>query len=368
MSLEDEIQRAAREIATDGYEMSIGELMSLYRDQELVVNPEFQRYFRWKIIQKSRFIESILLGIPVPAVFVFQTEDGTWELVDGLQRLSTIFEFAGILRLDDGYYEPSTLAGTKLLPSLEGKKWESAPVDGTNALTRSQQLQIRRARMRVEILRKESDAQSKYELFQRLNTGGSALSQQEVRNVIMLMINRKFYTWVSNLSRYEPFVATVVQTDEAEKRQKDVELVVRFVVLRNVPYQSGSDVHEYLDDSVVQLATQEDFDYTGEGEVFESTFRLLDRAMGVDAFKRYSDDGRFLGQFLMSSFEAVAVGISKNIRSILELGEEEQHALVRSKIQELWDNPKFKQNSGAGVRGTTRLANLIPLGEEFFRP
>ena len=93
MSLEEQIASRAREIKTDGYAMSIGEVASLYRDNDMDIHPEFQRIFRWKSPQKSRLIESILLGIPVPPIFVSQRDDGVWDIIDGVQRLSTIFEF-----------------------------------------------------------------------------------------------------------------------------------------------------------------------------------------------------------------------------------------------------------------------------------
>jgi hypothetical protein len=88
MALEDEISKARKEIHSDGYDMSIGELINLYRDNELIIQPEFQRLFRWEDHHKTRFIESLLLGIPIPPIFVYQDENGRWELIDGLQRLS----------------------------------------------------------------------------------------------------------------------------------------------------------------------------------------------------------------------------------------------------------------------------------------
>ena len=75
-NLEREISSARKEIVADGYDMSIGEVMNLYRDKELIIDPEFQRYFRWETPQKTRFIESLLLGIPIPPIFVFQTKKG----------------------------------------------------------------------------------------------------------------------------------------------------------------------------------------------------------------------------------------------------------------------------------------------------
>jgi uncharacterized protein with ParB-like and HNH nuclease domain len=71
--------------------------MNIYEDKSLIITPEYQRTFRWDIFQQTRFIESILLGIPVPPIFVAEDDKGKWELVDGLQRISSIFSFFGLL-------------------------------------------------------------------------------------------------------------------------------------------------------------------------------------------------------------------------------------------------------------------------------
>jgi len=97
--LEKEIEDAKRLVKTDAYQMSVGELVNMYRDGELIINPDFQRLFRWEIGQKSKLIESLLLGIPIPSIFVFEKEDAKWELIDGLQRVSTLLEFMGVLSL-----------------------------------------------------------------------------------------------------------------------------------------------------------------------------------------------------------------------------------------------------------------------------
>ena len=66
MSLEDEVNESKKQIISDGYDMSVGEIMNLYRDNELIISPDYQRLFRWELSQKTRFIESLLLGIPIP--------------------------------------------------------------------------------------------------------------------------------------------------------------------------------------------------------------------------------------------------------------------------------------------------------------
>jgi len=102
MALIDEVNEKRREIRTDQYAMSVSEWASLYENKEIDIHPEFQRFYRWNDVQKTNLIESILLGIPIPPIFVSQRTDGVWDVVDGLQRLSTIYEFMGILKDENG--------------------------------------------------------------------------------------------------------------------------------------------------------------------------------------------------------------------------------------------------------------------------
>lgn len=368
MPLDDEIALARREIVSDGYDMSIGELINLYKENEIRIHPEFQRLFRWDPTRKTRFIESILLGLPLPPIFVYQDNEGVWELIDGLQRLSTIFEFVGVLRNEDGTLRLSTaLEGTRFLPSLGDKKWTPTSEDENDGIGTSQQLQIKRARMRVEILKQESDPQAKYELFQRLNTGGDNLSEQEIRNCVGVMLNPAFQCWLVELADVPEFRRTISQTEVAIERQVNVELVLRFFAFRHVSYKSGLDVHEYLDDALVKLATDTEFNFNAEKAVFARTFGLLGTVMGESAFKRWNG-ADFGGKFLMSVFEVVALGVSKNIDAIDALGDPGRQEFVRARCTALWQDATFTRNSGAGVRGTSRLANLLPMAEAFFRP
>jgi hypothetical protein len=123
-ALQVQIDERRKEIHTDGYSMSIGEIQNLFLDHDLDIHPEFQRFFRWTIQQKSRWVESILLGIPLPSVFVSQQENGKWDVVDGLQRLSTILEFMGLLRDENNkLLPPLVLEGATYLKALDRKKW-----------------------------------------------------------------------------------------------------------------------------------------------------------------------------------------------------------------------------------------------------
>src|ERR1700719_4477455 len=226
---------------------------------------EFQRFFRWSLRQKSRLIESLLLGIPIPQIFVAQRPDGVWDVVDGLQRLSTIFEFSGIL-LDEKKKKlsPLTLEATTYLPSLGQRRWEDLK-HPDQSLTSPQRLLIKRAQINVSIILKESDEMAKYELFQRLNTGGSMLSDQEVRNSILVMMKPDLYRWLRDLSVDKNFVTCTALSERSIDEQYDMELVLRFVVFRRIPaneLKAIGDLGEFLTDKAKMIAQDKAFDYT----------------------------------------------------------------------------------------------------------
>jgi len=368
MSLQNEIQNARQKVITDGYEMSLGEIINLYRDGELIIDPVFQRLFRWDDQRKTRFIESLILGIPIPPIFVYQDDKGVWELIDGLQRVSTVLQLTGDLtgeRAEE--LGQLVLNGTRFLPSLDGKKWKPTADNAEDGLGSVLQIEIKRARVRVEILKSDSAASAKYELFQRLNTGGAGLTEQEVRNSIAVSLNKDFYDWIVVQSNRPSFVRSTRQTETALEAQMGVELALRFIAFRSVPYKNGMDVHEYLDDALFQLATDDDFDFALEAEVFEKTFQFLDEALGETAFQRWNG-AAFTGKFLMSIFEVMATGVSKNLTTLEAMPIEDRKGFITNVAQNLSSNDVFAANSGGGVRGTTRLSKLLPIAENVLKP
>lgn len=123
MDINDELERQIndrrKKIKTSSYSSSIGELINIYVESEINLHPKFQRFFRWDAEQKTALIESILLDIPMPPIFVFEDKNNKWEVIDGLQRLSTIFEFFGSLKDEHGKKkEQLVLQDTKYLPAL----------------------------------------------------------------------------------------------------------------------------------------------------------------------------------------------------------------------------------------------------------
>lgn len=369
MTLIEEVALKSKEIHTDGYPMSIGEISSLYKDKELDIHPEFQRIFRWSILQKTKLIESILLGIPIPSIFVSQREDGVWDVVDGLQRLSTIFEFMGILRDENGNLLPgSELVATEYLPSLKGKKWESD--NSAQELENALKIEFKRVKIDIKIVKKQSDKNIKYELFQRINTLGSSLSDQEVRNCLLIMINKDFYKWLKSLSQHQSFLDSISIAERLFEEQYHMELALRFFIYKNISIDEIKGVYDLADfitKKMIEYADKEKstFDFELEEKIFKQTFDFIAEKIGEDAFKRYNvEKGIFQGKFLLSMFECIAVGVGKNILTLNTAIPSDE---VIKRIGSVWSDEDFQRRTGSGISVSSRLPVLIPMGEKLFK-
>jgi hypothetical protein len=367
ISLQDAITARRRDISTDSYPMSIGELTNLYRDDELDVHPEFQRIFRWSPEQKSRLIESILLGIPLPSVFVAQTESGTWDVVDGVQRISTILELQGLLIDDEGNkLPPLRLTATRYLPQLEGVVWESSNGEG-ESLTQAQRLDIRRAKMDLKIIKRESSEAAKYDLFQRLNSYGSTLTRQELRSCLIISSNRKFYYWLDELRKHQSFIDTVALADRLLSEQYDLELVLRFLIFRTLDLESirsVGNIGEFLDSASIDLASA-GIDLEVEGRRFRQTFDILG-GYGEDVFRKYNQEkDRFQGSFLNTAYEVIALGLGFHIDYYADHQDE---AIALDRAKEFWQDTSFGPGFSTGMRADTRMTRTIPRGRELFQP
>ena len=364
--LSEDINQRRREIRTDGYAMSIGEWLSLYENSEIDIHPEFQRFYRWSEKQKTDLIESILLGIPIPPIFVSQRADGVWDVVDGLQRLSTIYQFIGVLRDEDGEKVDSlTLTKTKYLPALEGKKWNDAN-DTKNSFSQDLRLIVKRSKIHVSIILKESDDKAKYDLFQRLNTGGSHLSPQEVRNCILVMLSKNFFLWLQTLSIYPPFQECIALSQRSLSESYDMELALRFLIFSIIDEEFLSqvgDVGDFITQRMSDMATDPSLDRDRFEYLFKRTFDLLNERLGDSSFKRYNTSkNKFMGGFLVSQYELVSYGIAFAIHNGIELDESN----IEEKIASIWSNSNFTNWSGSGMTAARRLPRIVPLGRQLF--
>lgn len=372
MALQDEIESGRQTIRSESYSMSIGEVVNLYRDKEIVIRPEFQRLFRWQVDQKSRLIESIILGIPIPSIFVMQRDDNVWEVIDGLQRLSTILEFMGELRNETtGVLQPpSQLEATEYLPSLEGIKF--GPLDDDNegpSFSSGQRISLKRAKIDIKILLPESDEKAKYELFDRLNTGGSTPTAQEIRNAQLLMRDRSLYEWIEKRRNDTNFQGSIGISDRRYDEGYDAELVTRFLVLMNTPdveLKKITNIDTFLSKRVFSFAERGAFNRRSQQALFQRTFNILNGALGDNAFRRYSKQKqRFEGPFSVGAFEFVSVGVGSHIEAWIEQ-EKSKPGQLEKRVREVWSNQIFKDRSGSGMSSAARIPHTVPEARKFF--
>ncbi|MEV0331879.1 DUF262 domain-containing protein [Nocardia sp. NPDC050717] len=360
--LTDQISARAKEIRTDGYSMSIGEVLSLYRDGDIEIHPEFQRIFRWNDDQKSRLIESILLGIPVPPIFVSQRRDGVWDVIDGVQRISTILEFTGEYRDEEQIvHPPLILRKGEYLTELEGYTY-STPQGAADAKQFDDALRrdFKRSKLEFSIITKESDQNAKYDLFQRLNSG-SVLSPQEARNCLLVMINRELFHTTTELSSNTNFLNCIPLTERQEEQSYGNELVLRFFCQEEFTggvTELQKEYGEYLTDWMKTTAER------GEKlnqRLFNETFELLDNTLGEDVFRRF-DGNKHLGPFSISAFEFVTTGVARNLATWKERGTDQ----LKERIQSIWTASAFRSNSGTGVSPRRRVPRIVAASREYF--
>jgi len=369
----DEVNQRKQEIHTDSYPMSIGEVISVYQEGDLEIHPEFQRFYRWTDEQKSKLIESILLGIPLPSFFVAQRDDGVWDVVDGLQRLSTILSFVGVYKKENGELgEPLVLKATDYLPSLSGMKWsnESAP---EHEIPKEIQRAFKREKIDLKIIKKESGTDTKYELFQRLNTGGSSLSPQEVRNCLLLMIDKSVFQWLKDLSDNVDFISCLPLSIKQMAECYHMEIALRYFVYKYSTQESRagiSDIGEYLTKEMTRILVSDEFNYETEKAEFELVFKVLNDILSEDSFKRFDGEkDKYSGPFSILVFETIVSGViglinASEDKSISPLLLTET---IQAKSKNLVQEYDFNIASAKGVRGMDRFPKLWGFGQQYFQ-
>lgn len=362
MNLLQQVEEKRKEIFTDSYPMSIGELVNLYKDGDLEINPAFQRFFRWSEAQKVRLIESILLGIPLPSIFVAQREDGVWDLVDGLQRVSTILYFMNELKNAEGNVDGALkLSATEYLPLLDGVSWKSEE----NELDSSLKRLFKREKIEIKIIKKESDTSTKFELFQRLNTGGSQLSDQEVRNCLLIMLNEDFYKILVELSQDQNFNETISITERLYEERYEMELILRLLSLANSDeneLKNIPDVSDFLTQKLKYFADS-GIDWDLEKEILSKAFRIINATLSDNSFKR-KVNGDFKGGFQLTIFEVVATGTYLYLKA----GKDEAALpeVLRNVSNNIGNDPIFNRYSGSGSKANYRWPKFVPLAKSLF--
>lgn len=337
-----------REIRTTAVDFSFGELLNLHRDREIVIRPEYQRLFRWSNEQRSRLIESIIMGLPIPPIFLIEDEGGVLELIDGLQRTSSVLQFLDHAAID----QPElVLEGCDFLEALNGKTFDT--------IDTVLKLKIKRTPIRATIINRSGDDFVKYELFKRLNTGGSLLSAQEIRNCSSRMIEggTEFYELLQRLSQVEAFKKATSRLPDADvEKRANEELVLRFFALINARDKFRGNIEEWLDGYMESvLFGQAMFDYGEMERLFNEVFSEISAKLESQAFTRFNVHGEPTGRLAPAYYEAVCAAFVSKYHEISEVPSD----VILERLKSAFDSPDFKGATGPGANTIPKLHKRI---------
>ena len=262
-----ELELKDRRVHSEKSDRTIFELSRQHKRGRLKLNPEFQRYYIWDDVTASRLIESVFLEVPIPIIYLAEEDGGTYSIIDGQQRLRSLFKF-----LDNDL----TLKGLQVFKELNGKEYQGLGADLQNKLENYT--------IRVIEIRKESHPAVKFEIFERLNRGSFKLNNQELRNCIY---RGKYNSLLKELAEDKDFMF-LLGLKQPHKRMFDRELVLRFLSFYHSTYLKYTppmkrffnlDMEKYKD-----LAPEHENELR---TVFKKSVQMTKMVFGNNAFKRF---------------------------------------------------------------------------------
>ncbi|MBI2213368.1 MAG: DUF262 domain-containing protein [Acidobacteria bacterium] len=309
----DDLDRAieARSIAIRSRQLDlpVERLLEMFRDGRLVVEPGYRQLFRWSSGRESRFIESLLLGLPVPPLAAVELiASSAYALVDGVNRLFTLAHF--IDGLPDDPTKKLRLIDCDIVPRLNQSTFESLGDDLKHRL--------RCAPIRVDVIEKASDPHIHYHLFKRLNSALGTPSEHELRECANRLLGGTFLPLVAAIGRQAEFsMCTLHVGEERRLRRYDAELALRYFAFRNLRFEYRGDRADFLSEYVEAVTDGKlPFDEARERALFSKTFLLLASTLGENAFTLLNMQGAFGFHFVDDHFEPFTQGLQPFLAGI----------------------------------------------------
>lgn len=255
-----------RRIVTEPQDLSLRELLNLEQEGELQLQPEFQRYYVFDDNKASRLVESALMSVPLPLVYLSEEADATMSVIDGQQRLTSFFRF-----LKNEF----SLRGLTILTEYNRLQFRDLPSE--------MQRMLRGSTLRCIIIKRESNPDIKFEIFERLNTGSVKLNDQELRNCIyrgrfnaLLRELAADTEWLRLLGRPSP-----------DNRMTDREMILRFLALFLDMNQYQPPIKRFLNQAMEARREMSEPQAQQLRDLFRKTVTMVYSVFGDKAFKRF---------------------------------------------------------------------------------
>ncbi|MEM5432816.1 DUF262 domain-containing protein [Cupriavidus oxalaticus] len=362
----DTIQQKARErtVKTQNVEYDLETLIKRIEQKTIKLDPDYQRRHRWSAETSSRLIESLILNIPIPIVFISQdvdvdeeaTNGARYTVIDGQQRLTAIFEFMK---------NKLSLEGLETLSELNGAYYKDLPPFLTRRLEERT----------IKCLRIDStvDAQVKFDIFERLNTGSIRLESQELRNVTA---RGPFNDVLKNLAK-KSYFRRLIQVDDKSpdesakvKKMEDVELVLRFFALKYEGHEKiKKGFKEFLTVSQNELNKLDDAEIEARAQQFEGYMEFLLEVMGPQAFSKWRNDSgtmKKMSNFNAAVYDAVAIGLASTVPlTELQARKDELAAKLSDARLILFSQPPFVDAISGSVNDSAKVSKRISMFAEY---
>ena len=330
----DESQNALVLQASD---FSLQGLKEMVDNNVIDLSPKYQRRERWEPERQSQLIESFLLNVPVPPIYLAEETYGVYSIIDGKQRITSISEY-----MNDRF----SLKGLEAFPQINGLKFSQLPKSLQGALRI-------RPYIRVITLLKQSHPQLKYEVFMRLNRGGIQLNNQEIRNVAFRgSLNDAIYKCAEH-----PLLKAALKIDgpqsSAFKQMTDAEFVLRFFTLHGIWENFSGSLLRSMDDFMIENQYLNGKRLDSLVKTFDTAIRRTDKLWGEIAFQRW-DGSKWRQQALAGMFDAQMIAASKLTALQVDAVASRKKDLLRL-TKKLFDSNNFQESVRLGTNTPARL-------------
>ncbi len=348
--LERKYREQMRQIVTQKIDLPVSALPAML-DGQIKLNPEFQRRDRWDTVRQSRLIESLFMNVPIPPVFLGEDEYGHYVVLDGRQRLTAIKDFLN---------NTLTLQKLEVWDNLNGKVYQDLIKKGFDK-------HLTRRFIPAVVILKESSPAVKYDVFDRLNTGGVKANEMEIRNAVFRGEFSKLIHKLSTNPKFRqmwniPIDETQAENVEMYKQMEDLHLVLRFFALKE-----RSSMSMKFKDHLSDFMQKRNKEYKENPKLKENDELAFSNAVnnswkvfGENAFlKPANDNGKRYRSFPLS--DAIMISMSDIANDAIT---DNNIGKIRNHIEELFDNPLFVKSITSGTNGKGAINKRIELMSE----
>lgn len=341
MSTTSEIERrfesSQNDLVLQSSDFSLQGLREMVENEVIDLAPKYQRRERWEIDRQSQLIESFLLNIPVPPIYLSEEEYGIYSIIDGKQRITAVSDF-----LSNAF----KLKGLESFPEINGLRFRDLPKSLQNALRI-------RPYFRVITLLKQSAPELKYEVFLRLNRGGVKLNAQEIRNVAFRgHLNDAIYECAEE-NVLKSALKITSRKSTAFQQMQDAEFVLRFLMLvQNWQHFSGS-FSKSMDRYMMISQDIDEADAAVRAKSFRTALNRVSSLWGDHAFQRW-DGERWRNQALAGLYDAQMIAAAELTPGEFgSLGTKKRRVL--SSTKQLFHDNEFEESVRLGTNTPARM-------------